>query len=573
MSEQKQEPSGLLPRKIVEMDRLIKDVVAPPLYELTEVEVFAPDGSIRLPLLMTHLQKEGRLEASAAHRILREVSALLRSEPNVLDLSYPLTVCGDLHGQFFDLIRLFEVGGDPANTKYLFLGDYVDRGCFSTEVVFYMYALKLTYKSSLWMLRGNHECRQLTAFFNFKDECIYKYSEDMYDKVMDSFDCLPIGALVNKTFFCMHGGLSPDIQTIAEICSLERFHEIPRDGPMCDLLWSDPFEQAKEREHDGGDAEEWYGYNDTRQCSYVFGQEAVKAFLRTNRLTSIIRAHEAQVDGYKMHFVNPATGIPRVITIFSAPNYCDVFKNKAAVLQFDTNLLNIKQFVDSPHPYYLPNFMDVFQWSIPFVAEKVTDILSSVIAGADDEPEETDVEMTESLVQKAPKLKAKIKAVTKLLRMYKTLRINNDAIVQLKQLTPNNKIPFGLLTAGTEEIHQAISSFNHAFEADLVNEQYPHAAGEERKSGVFEQGDPLYEKRTSIKHKTKHTIQARTSLAHVSSGFVEQGEGRLSLTLPNGQLKSGGRTPRPLTGMQGFESDVAEDDDDDDNVVYVPPVI
>jgi len=150
---------------------------------------------------------------------------------------------------------------------------------------------------------------------------------------------------------------------------------------MCDLLWSDPYEEGgkdiatdegNELGHGQQASTSWFGYNETRQCSYVFGVEAVKQFLQDNKLTSVIRAHEAQVEGYKMQMVNKTSKIPRVITIFSAPNYCDAYKNKAACLKFDHNVLNIKQFVDSPHPYYLPNFMDVFQWSLPFVAEKGT---------------------------------------------------------------------------------------------------------------------------------------------------------------------------------------------------------
>jgi len=369
-------------------------------------------------------------------------------------------------------MRLFEIGGDPKDTQFLFLGDYVDRGCFSCEVVFYMYGLKLVYPKTMWMIRGNHECRQLSSFFNFKDECIYKYNEELYDEIMKSFDNLPLAAIINKSFFCVHGGLSPDITKIDDIGNINRFREIPREGSMCDLVWSDPYEEdnpEKEAPAPGTDVN-WYGYNATRQCSFVFGVEAVKTFLKANKVTSIIRAHEAQVDGYKMHMVNPANQIPRVITIFSAPNYCDVYKNKAACLKFDTGTLNIKQFVDSPHPYYLPNFMDVFQWSLPFVAEKVTDMMARVL---DYKIDEDDDEPEDHVNPRKGLLKQKVLAVSKVLRIYKMLRLNNESIVQLKQLTPNHKVPFGLLSEGKAAIDAALVNFDGAKKADKINEALP----------------------------------------------------------------------------------------------------
>merc|ERR1712228_928097 len=255
-------------------------------------------------------------------------------------------------------------------------------------------------------------------------------------------------------------------------------------GPFCDLLWADPVDEEKAQNEDYEEDEEqepttWFSYNETRQCSYVFGIDAVRTFLKKNNLTAVIRAHEAQFDGDKMQMINEQTQIPRVITIFSAPNYCDVYKNKGACLKFDDELLNIRQFVSSPHPYYLPNFMDVFTWSLPFVAEKVTDMLYSILSYENqanlDNSNDKVVTQANAKGKKTTGgvLKGKVVAVTKLMRMYKVLKENQNNIVQLKQLSPNGMIPHGVLAGGTKEIEKVIASFNSAKKADAVNEANP----------------------------------------------------------------------------------------------------
>merc|ERR1712008_23357 len=169
----------------------------------------------------------------------------------------------------------------------------------------------------------------------------------------------------NQQFLCVHGGLSPEIHNLEDIKKLDRFKEPPAFGPMCDLLWSDPLEDfgnEKNAEH--------FSHNSVRGCSYFYSYAASCDFLQQNNLLSIIRAHEAQDAGYRMYRKSQTTGFPSLITIFSAPNYLDVYNNKAAVLKYENNVMNIRQFNSSPHPYWLPNFMDVFTWSLPFVGEK-----------------------------------------------------------------------------------------------------------------------------------------------------------------------------------------------------------
>lgn len=137
--------------------------------------MWGKNGKPDWKLIKDHLHKEGRISKELLIQLIDECNAILRNEPNLLSLPDPLTVVGDIHGQFYDLLKIFEVGGNPENTKYLFLGDFVDRGSFSIEVLILLYSIKINFPETVYFLRGNHECRQMTTFFNFRDECKYKY--------------------------------------------------------------------------------------------------------------------------------------------------------------------------------------------------------------------------------------------------------------------------------------------------------------------------------------------------------------------------------------------------------------
>lgn len=435
--------------------------------------------------LKNHFFREGRLTEEQALYIINKGTEILKKEPNVLDIEAPVSVCGDIHGQYYDLMKLFEVGGNPESTRYLFLGDYVDRGYFSIECVLYLWSLKIWYPNTFFLLRGNHECRHLTDYFTFRLECQHKYSERIYEACIESFCALPLAAIMNKQFLCVHGGLSPEAQTVDDIRNLNRFREPPTHGLMCDLLWSDPLEDFGQEKNN-----EFFSHNHIRGCSFFFTYNAACAFLERNNLLSIIRAHEAQDAGYRMYRKTKATGFPSVITIFSAPNYLDVYNNKAAVLKYENNIMNIRQFNCCPHPYWLPNFMDVFTWSLPFVGEKITDMLLAILnictkeelleddkaAVVDSSRTFISTEAPAAIGDKDAKKVAfrhKVLAVARMAKMFQTLRQDSEAIAELKHVMGTTQLPAGTLALGSEGIKQAILTFEEARQADIENERLP----------------------------------------------------------------------------------------------------
>lgn len=484
-------------------ERAVASVEPPALFQPSDDEVFLPNGKPNCEFLKEHFFKEGRLRHHQALRILQMAGEILGKEPNLLQIPAPVTVCGDIHGQYYDLMKLFEVGGDPKTTNYLFLGDYVDRGSFSIECLLYLYSLKITHQNTLWMLRGNHECKHLTEYFTFKSECLHKYSEEVYEASVASFNTLPLAAIMNKQFFCVHGGISPELRTLDDLHRIDRFREPPTKGLMCDLLWADPVE-----DYDEDDIDQTFLRNTVRGCSYAFTYKASCQFLERTGLLSIIRAHEAQDAGYRMYKRTKTMGFPSLLTMFSAPNYLDTYNNKAAVLKYENNVMNIRQFNALPHPYWLPHFMDVFSWSLPFVGEKVTDMLVSILNICTEEELEEEIAEPMSLDLPAPLpisatppvelpdpsvrpphddsleakrqiLHNKVLAIGRVARMYRVLREEAENVAELKNLNLGS-LPKGLLLQGSEGLRKTILTFQEARQADLANEALPPSLSERK---------------------------------------------------------------------------------------------
>lgn len=271
--------------------------------------------------IIAKLKSHSQITEMELQQLFDVASEILYQESTLISLSSPITVCGDIHGQFYDLLHLFEVGGDPSDTRYLFLGDYVDRGYYSIDTFSLLLAYKVKYPKSFYMLRGNHECRQVNQMYGFYDEIINRFGHPgPYKMCNEIFDFLPMAALVDGKLFCVHGGLSPGIKLIEQIPMYERRKEIPSTGPISDLCWSDP-----------EDIPEW-GVNQ-RGAGYLFGRRPTEEFIHNNDIKMIARAHQLAMEGMQWHFDKK-----QLVTVWSAPNYMYRSGNKASVMKVDENL-------------------------------------------------------------------------------------------------------------------------------------------------------------------------------------------------------------------------------------------
>ncbi len=259
------------------------------------------------------------IEEPGVTQLVDKAKELFRTYENVIYAKSPITVVGDIHGQFHDLMEMFRYCGKAPDTNFLFLGDYVDRGYYSVECVTLLIALTLRYPGRMTILRGNHESRQITQVYGFYDECVRKYGTvSVWKLLTDFFEFLPLAALIENQILCVHGGLSPAIESIDAIKALNRYQDTG-EGSISDLVWSDPDERTG------------WGVS-PRGAGYSFGADVSQTFNRVNHLSLIARAHQLTMEGYSWaHDRN-------VVTIFSAPNYCYRCGNQAAIMELGENL-------------------------------------------------------------------------------------------------------------------------------------------------------------------------------------------------------------------------------------------
>ncbi|XP_073023622.1 serine/threonine-protein phosphatase PP1 isozyme 9-like isoform X2 [Primulina eburnea] len=221
--------------------------------------------------------KQVQLSETEIRQLCISARQIFLSQPCLLQLRAPIRICGDIHGQYQDLLRLFEY--------------------------------------------GNHEDAKINRIYGFYDECKRRFNVRLWKIFTECFNCLPVSALIDEKILCMHGGISPELKQLDQINNIQRPTDIPDSGLLCDLLWSDPDPRIR-------------GWSDSdRGVSCTFGQDAVAEFLEKNDLDLICRGHQVVEDGYEFFAKR------RLVTIFSAPNYGGEFDNVGALLSVDESLI------------------------------------------------------------------------------------------------------------------------------------------------------------------------------------------------------------------------------------------
>ncbi|XP_061340320.1 serine/threonine-protein phosphatase 5 isoform X1 [Gastrolobium bilobum] len=304
--------------------------------------------------MMDDFKNQKCLHKRYAFQIVFQTREMLLALPSLVDINVPdgkhFTVCGDVHGQYYDLLNIFELNGLPSEENpYLFNGDFVDRGSFSLEVILTLFALKCMSPSAIYLARGNHESKSMNKIYGFEGEVRSKLNDTFVELFAEVFCYLPLAHVINKKIFVVHGGLfSVDGVKLSDIRSINRFCEPPEEGLMCELLWSDP-QPLPGR----GPSKRGVGLS--------FGADVTKRFLQENNLDLVVRSHEVKDEGYEIEHDG------KLITVFSAPNYCDQMGNKGAFIRFEAPDLkpNIVTFSAVPHPdvkpmAYANNFLRMF---------------------------------------------------------------------------------------------------------------------------------------------------------------------------------------------------------------------
>eukprot|EP00158_Paraphelidium_tribonemae_P004415 Partr_v1_DN26742_c1_g1_i3_m8493 putative serine threonineprotein phosphatase len=313
--------------------------------------------------MISRFEKQKKIHRKYAYRIMVLAKDIFDSLPSLVDVKIPqsgpesfITVCGDIHGQFYDLLNIFKMNGYPSPSHaYLFNGDFVDRGSFSVEVIFTLLAFKILYPSQFFMSRGNHETNDMNRVYGFEGEVKSKYTEAAFKLFSEIFNSIPLCNVIENRAFVVHGGLfSRDDVSLSEIRAINRFRQPSNEGLMCEMLWSDPTSTPGRS-------------LSKRGVGLQFGPDITEAFLKHNNLDILIRSHEVRDCGYEIDHNG------KCVTVFSAPNYCDMVGNKGAYINIKRAkwddysdrpelVYSYEQFSAVPHPpvkamHYAPQML------------------------------------------------------------------------------------------------------------------------------------------------------------------------------------------------------------------------